>query len=221
MKGHIRERSPGHWGIVLDVPDAATGKRRRKWHSFKGTKRGAQIECARLIAVISGGQYQEPSKTTLAEFLERWLDHAQTAVAPNTFERYGLLVRKNIVPMLGAVVLTKLRPAQIAAAYTTALASGRRDGKGGLSPRTVHHMHRVLKSALKVAVRWELLTRNPCDAINPPKVERKTLNTYDMGLTVDMLELARPRRIFIPAVLASMCGLRRGEIAAIRWRHVD
>ena len=50
MKGHIRERSPGHWAIVLDVRDPATGKRRRKWHAFAGTKRQAQIECARLIA---------------------------------------------------------------------------------------------------------------------------------------------------------------------------
>lgn len=39
MKGHLKERSPGHWAIILDVPDPRTGKRRRKWHSFKGTKR--------------------------------------------------------------------------------------------------------------------------------------------------------------------------------------
>jgi hypothetical protein len=41
MRGHIRERSPGQWAIVLDIRDPATGKRRRKWHSFSGTKRGA------------------------------------------------------------------------------------------------------------------------------------------------------------------------------------
>ena len=46
MKGHIRERSPGHWAIVIDVPDPETGKRRRKWHSFRGTKREAQVECS-------------------------------------------------------------------------------------------------------------------------------------------------------------------------------
>ena len=49
MKGHIRERSPGRWAIVLDATDPATGKRRRKWHSFEGTKRQAETECARLI----------------------------------------------------------------------------------------------------------------------------------------------------------------------------
>ncbi len=49
MKGHIRERSPGHWAIVIDLRDPETGKRRRKWHSFRGTKREAQVECSRLF----------------------------------------------------------------------------------------------------------------------------------------------------------------------------
>jgi hypothetical protein len=45
MKGHIRERSPGHWAIIIDQRDPATGKRKRKWHSFKGTKRQACRRC--------------------------------------------------------------------------------------------------------------------------------------------------------------------------------
>jgi hypothetical protein len=55
MKGSIIERSPGHWAIILDLRDPATGERKRKWHSYTGTKRGAQIECARLISEIKGG----------------------------------------------------------------------------------------------------------------------------------------------------------------------
>jgi Arm DNA-binding domain len=69
MKGHIRQRSPGHWAIVLDIRDE-TGKRRRKWHSFTGTKREAQLECARLISQLRGGTYLEPSKTTFSEYLK-------------------------------------------------------------------------------------------------------------------------------------------------------
>jgi integrase len=196
---------------VLDVRDAATGKRRRRWHSFRGT-------CARLISDIQGDRYQEPDKTTLAVFLERWLEYAKSRVAPTTFERYAILIRKNIIPALGATVLTNLRPDQIAAGFA---AARRRDGKGALSLRTVHHMHTVLKSALKQAVRWGALNRNPCEAVDPPRVERQHLPTYDVETTVGMLDLARSRRIFIPALLASMCGLRRGEVAALRWRNVD
>src|SRR6516164_3527796 len=130
MKGHIRERSPGHFAIVVDMRDPATGKRRRKWHRFAGTKRQAQIECARLISEISRGLYIEPARITVAQFLDRWLEDVKARVTPKTHERYGEIVRMNINPLLGAVVLTKLRPMQISDAYAKALSNGRRDGMG-------------------------------------------------------------------------------------------
>jgi integrase len=221
MKGHIRERSPGRWAIILDRCDPVTGERRRKWHSFKGTKREAQVECARLISEMKGGTYLEPSKITLAEYLERWLDYAKSKVSPRTYERYCEIVRKNIIPALGPIHLTKLRPAQIAGAYNNALASGRRDGRGGLAPTTVIYMHRLIKQSLGQAVRWELLTRNPAGAVDPPKAERAVLIAYDMDQTAELLEALRGTRLRLPVLLAVMCGLRRGEIVALRWRHID
>lgn len=222
MKGHLKERSPGHWSIVLDVPDPITQKRRRKWHSFKGTKRGAQSEAAKLIAAVKDGNYLEPSKTTLADYLDRWLKHIKSQVSPKTHERYAQIVKNQIKPTIGAIILTKLKPAPIAAAYAAALAGGRLDKKeGGLSPRTVGHMHRVLKEALGQAVRWELIHRNPCDAVDPPKVEWKPMTTYDLPQTAEMLEVLRDHPIYIPALLAALCGLRRGEICALRWKSVD
>jgi integrase len=221
MRGHIRERSPGRWAIIIDLRHLETGKRKRKWHSFRGSKREAQVECARLISELKGGTYLEPSKTTFAQFLERWLDHAKSQISPRSHERYCEIVRKNIIPALGAVFLNKLRPAQISAAYSKALASGRRDGKGGLAPTTVVYMHRLIKQALGHAVRWELLARNPADAVDPPMVERGSLSTYDMTQTVRLLEELRESRLRLPVLLGVMCGLRRGEIVALRWRHID
>jgi integrase len=220
MKGHIRERSPGRWAIVIDAHDA-DGKRRRRWHSFKGTKREAQIECARLVAAIDAGTHVDPSRETLTSFLERWIEHMQGQVSPRSHERYAELCRRNIAPLLGGTVLTKLRPEQISAAYAKALTGGRRDGQGGLSPRTVTHMHRVLREALQQALRWQIITRNPADLVKPPRVERKQMNALDAEATAGMIEAARPYGAFMPILLAALCGLRRGEIAALRWRSVD
>jgi hypothetical protein len=86
-----------------------SGRRKRKWHSFSGTKREAQIECARLISQMRVGTYIEPSKTTLAQFLDRWLDDVRSRVTPKTHERYAQICRKNVAP-LGAVALAKLKP---------------------------------------------------------------------------------------------------------------
>jgi hypothetical protein len=63
MKGCIKERSPGRFAIIIEMRDPATGQRKRKWHSFRGNKREAQIECAKLIAAVGNGDYVEPTKT--------------------------------------------------------------------------------------------------------------------------------------------------------------
>ena len=163
MKGHVRERSPGRWAIVIDVRDPQTGKRKRRWHSFTGTKRQAQVECARLITEREGGAYIDPTRVTVAAFLQRWLGHMATQVSPRSHENYGAVINTNIVPLVGNMVLSKLRPDAIAAMYMTALESGRRKG-GGLSARSVCMMHRVLSQAMKQTVKWQLLAQNPCDA---------------------------------------------------------
>jgi integrase len=222
MKGHIRERSPGHWAIVIETRDPVTGKRKPRWHSFRGTKRAAQIRCAELIAEMQGGRYLEPSRTTLAQYFDRWLDHMKSQVSPRSHERYAEIARKNLIPLLGAVLLSKLQPVHISTAYATALARGRRDGKGGLSPRTVHHMHRVLKQAVGQAVKWRLLAHNPADLVKPPKVERKEMQSLNADGLVEFIEAARTAgAMFMAVLLAALCGLRRGEIAAVRWRSID
>jgi integrase len=221
MKGHIRERSPGRWAIILDLRDPETGERRRKWHSFAGTKREAQRECARLIAEMDSGAYLEPAKATVAEFLERWLDHMRSQVAPRSHERYAEIARKNLTPLLGQAALTKLRPEQISTAYAKALTSGRRNGKGGLAPRTVHHMHRILRQALEQAVRWRLLNHNPADLVKPPKVERQAMKAFDAAETARLLAHFQPTRMFMPVLLGVTCGLRRGEVTALTWGAVD
>jgi integrase len=221
VKGHIRERSPGRWAIVIDVRDPVTGGRRRKWHSFEGTKREAQRECARLISDLSGGAYIEPSRTTLHEFLDRWLDHMKGQITPRSYERYGELVHKNLIPLIGSVLLTKLRPTMISQAYAKALENGRKDGKGGLSPLTVQYMHRILRHALQQAVRWQFLVRNPADAVKPPKAERREMSALDTDGTAALIDVARHTNLFVPILLGVLCGMRRGEIVALRWRSVD
>jgi hypothetical protein len=77
MRGHIRERSPGRWAIVIDAN--VNGERKRRWRSFAGTKRQAQIECARLISEMQSGTAVEPNRITVAQFLDRWLQHIKPA----------------------------------------------------------------------------------------------------------------------------------------------
>jgi integrase len=221
MRGHIRERSPGHWAIILDINK--DGARKRKWHSFAGTKREAQKECARLIHEMNVGTYVMPSRATLAAYLETWLADIKSRVTPKTHQRYTELARKNIVPLLGETLLKDLQPASISHAYSRLLESGHKKG-GGLSAGTVRHCHILLKAALAQAVRWGgdwAISRNPCDAVKPPKAAPSKMNTYDVAQTVALLDSIRSSRLFPSVLLAVLCGLRRGEVAALQWGQVD
>jgi Phage integrase, N-terminal SAM-like domain len=171
MKGHIRERSPGHFAIVLSI---GTGKNRKlKWHSFKGSKRQAQAECARLITGIKEGSYVEPSKLTLADYLKTRLEQweASKKIGAKTAERYAELINNQIVPHLGAITLQKLTVQDIETWHNSLASSGRQDGKGGLSNRTIGHAHRVLSKALKDASKFDLVMKNVATAQQPPTAE--------------------------------------------------
>jgi len=219
MKGHIRQR--GHvWYAVIDIRNPVTRARRRKWISLdcKG-KREAQVRCAQLVAEAQSGVSLDPSRITITAYLNRWLDHMRTQVSPRTLEVYAETIAR-IVPHIGNVLLVKLRPEAIAAMYAMALKSGGQTGKG-LSTRSVHMMHRLLAQSLKQAARWQLIGRNPCDAASPPRVERREMQVLDAYATAALVDAVRGRSLFMPIVLGVLCGLRRGEIAALRWRDVN
>jgi integrase len=159
-------------------------------------------------------------KTTIAEFLERWLTNLKPHVAPRTHERYKEIAEKNLGPLIGHVKLSDLKAIQIESAYSKALTEGT-TGKGALSPQSVLHMHRVLKPALKQAVQWDLLNRNEADKVKAPKIDRSPMKTLTVPQTAELIEAMRGQRVFIPTVLAALCGLRRGEIAALRWHNLN
>jgi integrase len=215
MKGHVRERGKGNWYAVLSIRDPQTGRRKVRWHSLPDAKgkREAQQECARLITEIRDGAYVDSQKANLTQFLERRLGHMQTQVSRRTHGRYAEIVRNNIVPLLGMKRLSKLKPEDISEAYATALKK--------LSPRTVRHLHTVLKAALRQAKVWRAIANNPAELVKPPRVEPKEMQTVDTSETVRIIEAARGTSLLIPIMLGVLCGLRRGEVVALRWRLVD
>jgi integrase len=214
MRGHVRERGKGNWYAVLSVRDSQTGKRKVQWRSLPGCKgkREAQQQAARIVVEMQSGGYVAPDKTTVAQFLERWLVHIRTQVSAGSHERYSEHC-KRIMAALGSVKLSKLRPEQISEMYGNALRE--------LAPRTVHHIHVVLKQALTQACVWRAISYNPASLVKPPKVARKEISVIDTDNTAKMIDAARGTSIFIPVLLGVLCGLRRGEICALRWRNVD
>ena len=114
MKGHIRRRGRRSWAIVIDIGRDATGKRRQKWHRVEGTRKDAERELVRVLHSMNTGEYVEPSKLTVAEYLGRWLaDYAKPNISVKTYERYAEIVHSNLSPALGHHTLTQLHPLHI------------------------------------------------------------------------------------------------------------
>ena len=171
IKRPRKDGSPS-WLIKYDAGiDPATGKRRQRYKTVRGTKRIAQAELRRLLARVDDGTDLAPTKITVAEWLRRWLaDYApMTTESIATVERYEALVEQHIIPIIGALPLRQLRTAQIQGLYADRLTDGRLRGDGGLSKRTVHHLHRLLSNAMSTAVTEGLIASNPCSTAKSPK----------------------------------------------------
>jgi integrase len=225
MKGHIRRRSLGSWELRYDFgTDPATGRRRVATSTVRGDRKDAEKELRRLLRTLDTGEHVDPTRLSVKQWLEQWLETVRTEVAPKTHERYGEIVRNFLIPALGNFALTKLVPSHIQKAYNEWAIGGRLDGKsGGLAPQTRRHIHRILRTALARAVEQQLLARNPADVFKKrlPKVERRELVTLTADQSAQLLEAIAHSRVYWPVLLALSTGMRRGEILAVRWKNVD
>ena len=221
MKGHIVKRGARSWGLVVSLGKGADGKYGQKWYTVKGSKADAQRELRTILKQLDEGAYVSPHRQTVEDFLHDWLAFVEQHIDSRTFIGYEDICTRHLIPGLGHIELMKLSPQQIDRFYADSLRSGRLDGKGGLSLRTVLHHHRVLSQALQRAVTWRLLTRNPAHAAEPPKPPKKEFRTLDGKQTAELLEAAGGLYLYPPVMLAVTTGLRRGEVLGLKWSDID
>jgi integrase len=224
MSGHIRRRGERSWELKYDLGvDPITAKRRIRYANVKGTKREAQAKLTELLSAADRGAHVDASKETLAEFLDRWdRDWASSNVGAKTRERWQELAAIQIKPHIGALLIQKVRPVHLTELYATLLRTGSAKG-GPLAPKTVGHAHRLLKRALGHATQWGLIAQNPTAAVSPPRVIDKEIEVVSETEIRAVLESLRDRNrpLYTIAMLALATGMRRGELAALRWRDVD
>lgn len=224
MQGHIRKRGKNSWTVVIDAGrDPITGKRRQQRRSVQGIRRDAEALLVQLLHQRDSGIDAPPGKLTAGEYLQRWLeDYAKGNTAPRTYERYQQIVRQHLVPALGAIPLARLRPQHIQAYYSEARQTGRADGNdGGLSAQTVLHHHRVLREALHHAVRWQLLARNPADAVEAPRPPHHEMTVLTPEGVQRLLAACKDPDLHAIVFVAVATGLREGELLALRWSDAD
>jgi integrase len=219
---HQRKGSKNTFMIGIDAGrDPVTGKRRRHWHTFTGSKKAAKVEAARLTAEVAGGDFVAPHRLSIEGFLKQWLAAVEPSVSPKTHERYTEICA-SICRQLGSALVQELEAQQISRAMTNARKAGRHDG-GPLSPNSIKIWYATLKSALSWGVEAKKLVRNPITkrAVPPPRVPKTIRETYATGDTVKLLEALRRSEIHINVFMAARIGMRRAETTAIAWEDID
>ena len=177
---------------------------------------------ADLIHQMDTGTFVKPNKNAFSKYLEEWLkDYVWPNLSPRTAEGYESIVRCHLIPALGSIPLVQLKPEHLQRYYSEKLSTGRHNGKGGLSRTTVSHHHTCLHRALKMALRWGRISRNPADAVIPPRPQRSEMHTMTEDEINIFLEAAKKTPYYVLFYLALFTGMRRSELLALRWCDVD
>lgn len=204
-----RQKSTGKWGGSITLEN---GKRK---YFYGKTQKEVQDKINEALYEQQRGMLATGSNATMQEYLEDWLEktHKHT-VRLGTYLNYQKLLRNYLVPGLGKVKLQKLTAPQVQAFYSATL-------EKGLSPKTVTNIHGLLHKALDNAVRWNIVSRNVCDAVTPPRVPRKELNFLTQDQAATLLQEVKANKLEALLTVAVTTGLRRGELLALRWQDIN
>ncbi len=223
-QGVIRRGKTYSYKVTALKPDGTKGQVMKG--GFK-TAREARDARAEVKAAMARNSYIPASKLTVAEFLrDKWLPSVEQRLRPSTLSGYRSLLETHVIPRLGQKRLSELDPSDLNLLYADLLKDGRRNGTGGLSPKTTRNVGVVLGKALRDAARWGLIARNPAPLADPPKqaspgsIEMQTWSKDELRSFLEH-EAVVGDRLFAAFRLLAMTGMRRGECLGLRWQDVD
>lgn len=214
-RGSIIKRGENTWQVKLFICIDSDGKRKNHTATIRGTKREAEQYLNKIIRERDLGTFVDTPTVTLNEFFDRWLEtvsriRTSEVTSSGHESKYNRYFRKTI----GHRWLDKVSPVDIQKVYGEIIARG-------LSPQTLRDGHRVLSCALKQAVKWNLLSRNPADYVELPKVvrkERRVLNAEECRRFIAASEEIKHGVVFEFALLT---GMRPEEFLAVQWGDID
>jgi len=205
-----------YWEGRYSVNDPLTGKVVQRSVSDKDPKE-AQRKLNKALSEIDEGIYIAPSKQTVGEWLDDWLDtYVSPSVKPYTFDSYVSTCKNHIKPALGSVTLSALSPLQIQHFYNCVLLKEK-----GLSPKTIKNIHGTLHKALGQAVKVGMLHHNPADACDLPKVYKTEIKTLEQDDVVRLLAAIQGDPYELIYQVTLFTGMRQGEVLGLTWDCVD
>ena len=175
----IKERSPGHFQITVSCGYYPSGKKHTETMTYiadpsltpKQQYKAAERAAQDFEMKIRHSDSLDGRKITFQEFSKRWMgEYAKLHLQPKTLEKYQEELTDKILPQLGKLKLSEIRPTTLNSFFVSLTKEGvRRDGKkGGYSKASIAKTKNIISSILRSAVEWEVIDTNPCSKVRLP-----------------------------------------------------
>jgi integrase len=209
------------WSYVVRERDPQTGKTRPRWVGGCKTRKEAEQKRDAARHATHRGTYVAPQDLTVKTYLERWIAGHEVELKPSTARSYRDKIRVYLVPAIGHERVQSLSPSRLSVVFRQMHEHGGADGRP-VSPRTVEFARAVLRRALNDAVVDRLIEVNPVIGSKTPKRDGKPQHTTWTGEQAQAFLEATAGTRWAPLwQLAIATGMRRGELMALTWQHVD
>lgn len=220
QRGMLRKRGDT-WTAYWYVRQPDGSLRQRSKGGFR-TQREARAHLTATITDLATGRYVEPRRITLGQYLtDEWLPTLQGTRRPSTVASYTDVINGVVIPRLGGTMLAALSPRDVQGFVDELAKNGRRRDGGPLGARSIGYALVVLGAAMNHAVKLGLVPRNPVAAIDRPRAPRVEMTCWSASEAARFLAHVRDDRLHPLFLLALTRGLRRGELAGLRWCDVD
>lgn len=214
--GNIRKRSDGRWEARYTTGiDKKTGKQIQK-SVYGKTQKEVRQKLTGITAEIDDGTYMEPTKDTVSEWLDTWVEtYVKYSVKAYTFDSYERTCNNHIKPALGNVKLSSLTAPQIQQFYNSLLTEKQ------LSAKTVKNIHGILHRALGQALKLGMIRSNPTEICDLPKSYRKEIVSMEQPDISRFLKEIRGHKFELVYLVTLFTGLREGEVLGLTWDCID
>ena len=224
MTGSLQTKN-GKFYIVLN--DMVSGKRKQRWIATGLTVKGNKRKAEQLLREKLAEEMQKASLPVsdmrLSDCIRHWLTCVQRRVDEVTYLGYLHTAEKHILPYFDASGLT-LRgcTVKVLQSYFDEKAnSGRLDGKGGLSAKTLRHHRNIIRQSLSEAVKDGLIANNPCDYVELPRHDRYEAAFYSAEQLQRLFDVMKDDPMLPLVKITALYGLRRSEVLGLKWDSVD
>lgn len=204
----------------------ANGDSKQIWEKAKNfadaKRRRAEIENS-----INTGSYIPPSSQTVDEFFQDFVNiYGEQKWGLSTYKSNISLIRNYISPVLGKMKIQDITKRVIDKFYRQLTqtkpveSQGRAPRTQYLTPASIEKIAHLMASAMKQAVRWDILPNNPTEGALLPKVEYKKREIWTADIIRDALDKCEDHKLYLAMNLSFACSLRIGEALGLTWNNV-